>query len=95
MNMQNLMAQAQKMQKDLMKKKDELNKKEFIGKSQLVEVTFNGNKDLISISINKDSNIEKDDIEMLEDMITIAINDAMKQIDAETESAMGSLNGLF
>ncbi len=99
MNMQNLMAQAQKMQKDIMQKKEEINKKEFVGKSQLVEIKFNGNKELISITIDKNNNIEKDDIVMLEDMIGIAIKDALNKIDEETEKALGmygqSFNGLF
>lgn len=98
MNMQALMAQAQKMQKNLMKQKEELNKKEFAGKSELVDVVFNGNKELISININKDLELSKDDIEMLEDMLIIAINDALAKVDKETESmmgSMGSLSGLF
>ncbi len=97
MNMQNLMAQAQKMQKDIMKKKEELNNQEFIGKSQWVEVTFNGDKKLLKVNITADAQI--DDKEMLEDMIKIAIDDAMKKIDDKTEEVMGvygnSLNGLF
>ena len=97
MNMQNLMAQAQKMQKDIMKKKEELNNQEFIGKSQWVEVTFNGDKKLLKVNITTD--VQIDDKEMLEDMIKIAIDDAMKKIDDKTEEVMGvygnSLNGLF
>ena len=97
MKMQNLMAQAQKMQKDIMKKKEELNNQEFIGKSQWVEVTFNGDKKLLKVNITTD--VQIDDKEMLEDMIKIAIDDAMKKIDDKTEEVMGvygnSLNGLF
>lgn len=97
MNMQNLMAQAQKMQKDIMKKKEELNNQEFTGKSQWVEVTFNGDKKLLKVNITTD--VQIDDKEMLEDMIKIAIDDAMKKIDDKTEEVMGvygnSLNGLF
>ena len=97
MNMQALMQQAQKMQKDIMKKKDEVNKKEFTGTSELVDVVFTGDKKMVSASIKQD--IDNDDKEILEDMIVIAVNDAMAKIDKETESALGAygsqLGGLF
>lgn len=97
MNMQALMQQAQKMQRDLTKKKDELNKKTFTGNSELVEVVFTGDKRLVSTKIKSD--IDNDDKEIIEDMFVIAVNDAMAQIDKETESVMGAygsqLNGLF
>ena len=97
MNMQALMQQAQKMQRDLTKKKNELNKKEFIGSSELVEIKFTGDKKVTSVTIKDE--ISNDDKEILEDMITIAVNDAMQKIDKETESMLGAyggqLNGLF
>ena len=97
MNMQALMQQAQKMQRDLTKKKDELNKKEFIGSSELIDIKFSGDKKVISVNIKEE--ISNDDKEILEDMITIAVNDAIKKIDKETESMLGAyggqLNGLF
>lgn len=97
MNMQALMQQAQKMQRDITKKKDELNKKEFTGSSELVDVVFTGDKKLKSVNIKVD--IEPDDKEVLEDMFTIAVNDAMDKIDKETDKALGAygsqLGGLF
>lgn len=97
MNMQALMQQAQKMQRDITKKKDELNKKVFVGSSELVEVKVTGDKKVVSTSIKAD--IESDDKDVLEDMFTIAINDAMTQIDKETEKVLGAygsqLGGLF
>ena len=97
MNMQALMQQAQKMQKDIMKKKDEVNKKEFTGTSELVEVVFTGDKKMVSVKIKQD--IDNDDKEIIEDMFVIAVNDAMAKIDKETESALGAygnqLGGLF
>ena len=97
MNMQALMQQAQRMQKDIMKKKDEINKKEFTGSSELVDVVFTGDKRVVSVNIKQD--IDNDDKEIIEDMIVIAINDAMTKIDKETESALGAygnqLGGLF
>lgn len=99
MNMQALMAQAQKMQKDLMSKKEEINNQLFTGKSELVEVVFNGKKEMVSIKINKGASLEQDDIEVLEDMIKIAVNDALKQVDDEVSKKLGAygnqLNGLI
>lgn len=98
MNMQNLMAQAQKMQRDIQKKKEEIDKTLFTGKSELVEVVFNGKKEMISIKINN-QNLDTDDIEILEDMILIASKDAILKIDKEIQSKLGSigsgLGGLF
>ena len=70
----------------------------YIGKSYLVTAEVSGNKTVKKLSIEADS-LEKDDIEMLEDMIVVAINDAMVQIDKETEQKMGKytqgMPGLF
>ena len=99
MNMQNLMAQAHKIQKEMMKKKEEIGKKEFTGKSELVEVVFNGNKELVSLNIKKDKPLDTEDIEILEDMLQIAIKDSLSKVDKEVNEKMGaaagSLNGLF
>ena len=94
MNIQAMMKQAQKLQKDMMNTKDEIDKKVFIGKSALVTAEDMGNKNINKIKINSED-LELDDIEILEDMIVTAINDAMKQIDKETESKMGKFtNGM-
>lgn len=95
MNLQNLMKQAQSMQNNLMKAKKEIDNKEFIGKSELVEVTIYGNKKIKSIKIKEDASLEKDDLEILEDMITLAVNDAMNKIDKETKEKMGSQAGML
>ena len=98
MNMQNLMAQAQRMQRDIMKKKEEVEKQSFTGKSELVEITMNGNKVVTEVII-KNEDLTKDDIEVLQDMIMIATNNAIKNVDQSMEKAMGQygsdLNGLF
>lgn len=98
MNMQNLMAQAQRMQRDIMKKKEEVEKQSFTGKSELVEITMNGNKVVTEVII-KNEDLTKDDIEVLQDMIMIATNNAIKNVDQAMEKAMGQygsvLNGLF
>lgn len=98
MNMQNLMAQAQKMQREITKKKEEIDNSLFTGESEWVTVTMNGKKELQDIKIKFEGSIDNDDKEALEDMIKIAMNKATTAIDKETESKMGaysSLNGLF
>ena len=98
MNMQAMLKQAQKLQKDMLATQEEINNKEFTGKSSIVTVKMNGKKELLDVKIDMDQ-IEVDDVELLQDMITVAFNDAMKQIDKETESKMGKytqgMPGLF
>lgn len=98
MNIQAMMKQAQKLQKDMMKEKEEIDNKIYEGKSSFVTVTVKGNKEIINVNIDSDS-LDKEEIEMLEDMLVIAINDAMKQIDKDTENKMGKytqgIPGLF
>lgn len=90
MNMQNLMAQAQKMQRDIQKKKDEIDKTLFKGNSEMVEVVFNGKKEMVSIKI-KNSDLSSEDMEILEDMIVLASKDAVTKIDKEIEEKLGSI----
>lgn len=97
MNMQQIMQQAQRMQRDITKKKEEIGGMEFLGKSEWVEIVFNGKREIKSFKILKDV-IDEDDKEMLEDMIMLAIKDAFRKIDKETESKLGSnasMSGLF
>ena len=99
MNIQNVMAQAQKMQKEITKKKEEIDNSSFEGTSEWVKVTINGKKEVEKVNITFEGTIEDDDKEMLEDMIKIAMNDAVKKVDQEVENKMGaygsSFNGLF
>lgn len=89
MNMQAMMKQVQKLQKDMTKAQEEINNTEFTGKSSLVTITMTGQKIIKSVKIEADE-LSKDDIEMLEDMFVIAHNDAVKQIDKTTEEKMGA-----
>ena len=94
MNMQNMMKQAQKMQKKLEKKQAELAETSFTGKSaqDLVTVTFIGDKKLVAIEY-KEGVVDPEDIETLQDMTTQAINDALSQIDEATKKTMGAFAG--
>ena len=98
MNMQAMLKQAQALQKDMLKVKDEIDSTEFVGESSLVKVTLKGTKEAVKVEINLDDDFVKDDLEALEDMIVLAINDANKKIDAMTEKKMGkfgNIPGLF
>ena len=94
MNMQSIMAQAQRTQRDLQKKKDEIGAQLFPGKYEFVEVTLNGKKEMVKCKINKDS-LEKDDIEMLEDFIIMATKDAINKVEKEYENKLGQYAGML
>ena len=98
MNIQAIMKQAQKIQKDMAVAKEEIEKTIYEGKSSFVTVKLKGNKEIIQIKINNEE-IKKDEMEMLEDMLVIAINEAMKKIDKDTEEKIGKyaagMPGLF
>ena len=94
MNMNNLMAQAQKMQKDIQKKQEEINSMTFVGESEWVEVTLKGDKSIAKVNIKDKKTMDAEDLECLEDMIKLAVNDAYKQIDAEIEKKMGMYSKL-
>ncbi len=98
MNMQNLMAQAQKMQRDITKKKEEIDNTVYTGTSEWVKVEINGKKELLKLEITYTNTIDAEDKDMLEDMLKIALNDAFKKVDKDLEDKMGaysSLGGLF
>ena len=96
MNIQAMMKQAQKLQKEMMSAKEEIDNKIFTGTSSFVTVNVKGTKEIVDIKIDEK---EIDDIEMLQDMLVVAINNAMKEIDKETEAKMGKytqgMPGLF
>lgn len=93
MNMQAMMQQAQKLQRDMLKAKDEIEGKTFTSKQSLVEVVMKGNKEVLSVKIEAE-NLDKEDIEMLEDMIVLAVNENIKQIDKEMENKLGKFGGM-
>ena len=98
MNIQAMMKQAQNLQKEMMKVKEEIDSTEFTGESSLVKVTIKGTKEVVKIEIDKSNSLDADDLEMLEDMIVVAMNTAMKKVDEMTEKKMGkfgNIPGLF
>ena len=94
-NMNNLMKQAQRMQRQMEENKKALEEKEFTATSGggAVKVVVSGKKDLKSITISPDA-VDPDDVEMLQDMILVAVGEAMKQVDEESEKLFGGMGGL-
>ena len=95
MNMQAIMRQAQALQKEMIKTKEKIDNTIFEGSNSFVTVKVNGKKEIIEIKIDKSVELSSDDIEMLQDILVIAINDAMKKVDAETERKMSKYSSMM
>ena len=93
MNIQAMMKQAQKMQADLTKTQEELASKEFEAScgGGAVEVKVSGAKVLKEIKI-KPEVVDPEDVEMLQDLIMTAINEALRKVDDASSDAMGKYN---
>ena len=89
MNMQKIMQEAQKMQAQIQKDQKEIENKIYEGTSSIVNITMNGKYQIKSVKINMEDDITSDDKEMLEDMIQVAMNDAINKINREKEAKMG------
>jgi len=98
MNIQAMMREAQKIQKEMMKEKDIIDSTIYEGESSFVKVKVNGKKEIVEIKIEQET-LEKEDVEMLQDILQVAINEAMKKVDKDTEAKMGKytkgMPGLF
>ena len=89
-----MIKRVQKMQADMQAMQEELAAREFKGTSGggMVEVTMTGEKVVTAVKLNPDV-VDKDDIEMLEDLITAAFNEAAKNVDTTSEAEMGKITG--
>ncbi len=89
-----MIKRVQKMQADMQAMQEELANREFTGTAGggMVEVIMNGEKNVVSVKLNPDV-VDKDDIEMLEDLITAAFNEAAKNVDTTSEEEMGKITG--
>ncbi|MCQ2792971.1 MAG: YbaB/EbfC family nucleoid-associated protein [Bacilli bacterium] len=93
MNMQQMIIQAQKMQRELQKAQNALKEKEFsVSKGGLVTVVVKGDKSIVSINIDKDA-MSSDMKEMVEESIALAINEAVAQIEKESEEINEQITG--
>ena len=91
--MQQMMAQAQKMQRELRKAQAELAQKEFkIAKGGAVTVTVLGNKEIKAIEIDDDA-FDPENKDMIQDMIALTNKQSNEQIEAESEAIKESING--
>jgi DNA-binding YbaB/EbfC family protein len=93
-NMQQLMMKAQKMQQDVARAQAELNEREFTASSGggMVSVTVTGNKDVRSIVINP-ACVDPDDVEMLQDLVLSAVNEALRTATKTVEDEIGKITG--
>ncbi len=98
MNIQAMMKQAQKLQKDMMNAKKEIDETTFEATKSFVTIKAKGNKKIEAIKIDMEK-IDNDELEMVEDLILVTLNELMDKIDAETEKKMGKytqgMPGLF
>ena len=93
MNM-NMIKQAQKMQQDMLRMQQELQEKEYQAASGggMVTATVNGKHELKNLAIDPEA-VDPDDVEMLQDMIVAAVNEAMRAAEADAASSMKSITG--
>ena len=93
-NMANLMKQAQRMQRQMEEQQKELETKEFTATAGggAVEVTVTGKREVTKVKLAEEV-VDPDDIEMLEDLIVAATNEAMRQVEEESGAAMSKLTG--
>ena len=93
-NMANLMKQAQKMQRQMEEQAKELETKEYTvtAGGGAVEVTMNGKREVLSVKLEEEV-VDPEDIEMLQDLIVAATNEALRKVDEESNSAMSKLTG--
>jgi len=94
MNMQALMMQAKKMQKDIENSQKELEGKLYEGKSQLVTAIISGKNELVSVKIDT-AEVSSDDKEMLEDMVLVAVNNAIQKMEADKKEKFGKYGQMF
>ena len=93
-NMQQLARQAQKLQQQMMKVQEEVEAREFTASAGggAVSVTVNGKKEVLSLAIKPEA-VDPDDMEMLQDMVLAAVNEALREAGETVEREMGKLTG--
>ena len=96
MNMNNLMKQAQKMQRQMEENQKALEEKEFKASAGggAVEVTVTGKREITKVHLNEEV-VDPEDIEMLEDLIMAAVNEALRMVDEATAASMSKFTGGF
>lgn len=93
-NMNQMMKQVKKMQQQMVKTQEELGNREFEGTAGggVVTVTVNGHKKVLAVAIKPEA-VDPDDVEMLQDLVLTAINDAMNKAEETSSKEMGKFTG--
>lgn len=93
-NMNNMLKQAQRMQRQIEESQKELETKEFTAKAGggAVEVTVTGKKEIVSVKLSEEA-VDPEDIETLQDMIVAATNEALKLANQANEESLGKMTG--
>ncbi len=93
-NMNNLMKQAQRMQRQMEESQKEMETKEFSAKAGggAVEVTVSGKKEVVKVKLSQEV-VDPDDVEMLEDLIVAATNEALRMADEASAESMSKMTG--
>ena len=94
MNQMQMMKQAQKMQQDILRMQEEMQTKEYEATAGggVITAVVNGQKELLRVTIDPEA-VDPDDVEMLQDMVVAAVNEAMRKADAESAANMSKLTG--
>lgn len=89
-NMQGMMKQVQKMQKEMVKAQEALNEREFTGESTngYVKITITGDRKVKEVAIDP-AIVDPEDVEMMEDLVAMAMNDVIQKVEKEIEATMG------
>ena len=93
-NMQSMIKQAQKMQEDMAAMQAELESREYevAAGGGVVTVKINGKKEIVSVKIEPEV-VDPDDVETLEDLVTAAVNEAIKKVEADSANEMQKITG--
>ena len=91
MNPQKLMKQVQQMQEQMQRKMQELRVEGSAG-GGMVKATMNGSKELLAVAIDKEA-VDPNDVEMLQDLVVAAVNEATRKVDEEMQSSLGAMTG--
>ena len=94
MNQAAMMKQAQKMQQEMLRMQEEQENKTFTAQSGggMVSATVNGKHELVELKVNPEA-VDPEDVEMLQDRVIAAVNEAMRKADADAAASMGKLTG--
>ena len=94
MNQAAMMKQAQKMQQEMLRMQQEMETKTYTAAAGggMVKATVNGKHEVVGLEINPEA-VDPDDVEMLQDMVIAAVNEAMRTADAEAANNMSRLTG--